>query len=259
MTWLFSKAMMEHCVNLLCSPEGAAESLVVTFSDGKPFAQLNVMPTPQQFWRNDKMMESSRLSQFGLTLQLLTESRGEALLMLYRGAGLVRTFPLLAVARDSTATAADYGWKCAGSFARYSHDSRTWKTRQCSLVADSDEFLETWPKWGSMRSGVCLERETSDFPMFESESGYVPTPVATDYKGARSPEALAAAGRNERNNLRDFLRARLGWKMPAPDGSECLMGWTVGWTDLKPLVMDRFQGWQQQHSLNLSVDLSKAA
>lgn len=27
------------------------------------------------------------------------------------------------------------------------------------------------------------------------------------------------------------------------------MGWPLGWTDLKPLEMDRFREWQQQHSL----------
>jgi hypothetical protein len=28
---------------------------------------------------------------------------------------------------------------------------------------------------------------------------------------------------------------------------EWLMGWPLGWTDLKPLEMDKFRSWQQQH------------
>lgn len=32
-----------------------------------------------------------------------------------------------------------------------------------------------------------------------------------------------------------------------PDWVEWLMGWPIGWTDLKPLEMDRFQSWLQQH------------
>jgi hypothetical protein len=28
---------------------------------------------------------------------------------------------------------------------------------------------------------------------------------------------------------------------------EWLMGWPLGWTDLKPLEMDKFQKWQEQH------------
>lgn len=31
---------------------------------------------------------------------------------------------------------------------------------------------------------------------------------------------------------------------------EWLMGWPLGWTDLKPLAMDRFHSWQQQHFVN---------
>jgi len=33
-----------------------------------------------------------------------------------------------------------------------------------------------------------------------------------------------------------------------PTWVEWLMGWPSGWTDLKPLAMDRFHEWQQQHS-----------
>ena len=49
---------------------------------------------------------------------------------------------------------------------------------------------------------------------------------------------------------------------PLPDGSqprqdgqlnpewvEWFMGWPIGWTELKPLAMDRFREWRQQHSL----------
>ena len=34
-----------------------------------------------------------------------------------------------------------------------------------------------------------------------------------------------------------------------PEWVEWLMGWPIGWTELKPLAMDRWQQWQQQHSL----------
>lgn len=32
-----------------------------------------------------------------------------------------------------------------------------------------------------------------------------------------------------------------------PTWVEWLMGWPLGWTDLKPLETDRFREWQQQH------------
>jgi hypothetical protein len=34
------------------------------------------------------------------------------------------------------------------------------------------------------------------------------------------------------------------------DWVEWLMGWPLGWTDLKPLEMDKFHSWQQQHGMN---------
>lgn len=32
-----------------------------------------------------------------------------------------------------------------------------------------------------------------------------------------------------------------------PDWTEWLMGWPIGWTDLKPLEMDKFQQWRHSH------------
>jgi hypothetical protein len=54
MSWLFSQAL-------------GAEYSEATCSAGVPSAQLNVMPTQHPFWRNDKMMDASSLSRFGLT------------------------------------------------------------------------------------------------------------------------------------------------------------------------------------------------
>lgn len=59
---------------------------------------------------------------------------------------------------------------------------------------------------------------------------------------------------------------------PLPDGSqprqdgqlnpewvEWFMGWPIGWTELKPLAMDRFREWQQQHSPFSNKTVNKAA
>ena len=36
-----------------------------------------------------------------------------------------------------------------------------------------------------------------------------------------------------------------------PPWVEWLMGWVIGWTDLKPLEMDKFQAWQLSHGASL--------
>jgi hypothetical protein len=250
MTWIFSKAL---CESLHCSQAQAAESLAGTCSGGEPFAQLNVMPTPHKFWRNDKMMEHSRLSQFGLTLQLLMETHGEELLTLYLAGFPVRTLAQPEKALESTAPGQAYGAKWHESFARYDHASSLWRTAQCSLLEGLDEFSETWPKWGLMRNGACSVRQTSALRISVTGSGLLPTPCASDYRGGRTPEAGEIAGRGPNNNFRDFCRQVIGWTYPNPVASEVLMGWPTGWTDLKQLEMAKYQLWRRQHSLSSQV------
>jgi hypothetical protein len=36
----------------------------------------------------------------------------------------------------------------------------------------------------------------------------------------------------------------------SPELPEWIMGWPIGWTDLEPLAMDRFQQWQSAHGAN---------
>jgi hypothetical protein len=44
-----------------------------------------------------------------------------------------------------------------------------------------------------------------------------------------------------------------------PEWVEWLMGWPIGWTDLKPLAMAKFQEWQRQHSPALPAINKEAA
>jgi hypothetical protein len=228
MSWLFSQALVEEY------SEG-------TSLDGEPCAQLNVMPTPHKFWRNDKTMECSHLSRFGLTLRLLTEGHGAELLMSYLADFHARTSALPEQAQESKATEAGCGRKWEGSFARYDRDSHGWKTPQCSLLGGLIVFSETWPRWGSMRNGECWERTTLALATTGSEYGSLPTPTARDYK-----DGWVQRYRDGVLQL-DTLGRAIGGPVN-PEFSELLMAWPIGWTDLKPLAMDRFQEWLQQHS-----------
>lgn len=167
MSWLFSQALVE------AFSEDQS-------SDGEPCAQLNVVPTAQPFWHRDKPMDASRFSRFGLTLQLLTADHGEDLLTWYRADFLARISASPAAETGSTENAPDSGAKWPASFATWDRDSSTWRTAQCSLLGGLDEYSETWPTSGSMRSGTCWERLTLEPPISENESGLLPTPVAID-------------------------------------------------------------------------------
>lgn len=203
MSWLFSQALVEAF-------SGASSS------DGEPCAPLSVMPTPHKFWRNDKTMEYSNLSRFGLTCAVLTEDRGEELLMSFLEDSRARTSAQQVEARESTGSGAASGLNLLGSLARWDRASSSWKTPQCSLVEGLDEFSETWPRWGSMRNGASWARTTPALPTYGNESGFWATPTVQDAKG------------RDRHNQRDgsTLPSLLGqariW--PTPQAHDCHPG-----------------------------------
>jgi hypothetical protein len=98
-----------------------------------------------------------------------------------------------------------------------------------------------------MRNGECWERQTLVRPIKETEFGLLPTPCARDGKGARSLQAQKKANRGATNSLPDYFRILENWQYPPIKIAEYMMGWLPGWTDLKPLEMDKFHYVQQQH------------
>jgi len=101
MSYLFSLALVEDCLQ---------EKRL----DGEPFAQLNKMHNAQKFWHKDKTMDHLSLSQFGLTLKVLTEDLGKELLMSYLAGFLVRTL----APRETEPDSAESDLDCGGAMAR---------------------------------------------------------------------------------------------------------------------------------------------
>ena len=280
MSWLFSEAMMKAYGNLPSSQERVAEYSAATCSAGEPSAQLNVMPTPHPFWRNDKTMDASRFSRFGLTCAVLTANHGADLLTWYREVFLVRTSAQQEPARGLTESDQDCGVKWHESSVRYDRDTSSWRTHRSLWDEDLPWCSVTLPKWGLMRNGEVSERITSMPRTIVTVSGWlqrIPTPtVCGNYNrpspGAKSgmglatfvrkyPTATATASkgwsknhnRANSNDRLDYVVEREAYESGQPgrlnpDWEEWLMGFPIGWTALKPLAMDRFREWQQQHS-----------
>lgn len=228
------------CVSLRCLRALVAEYLQAQSAVEGSYAQLNVMPTPHKFWRNDKMMDHSRLSRFGLTCALLTEADGEALLTAFLEASHARTLASPATVQDSKETDPPCGSRWRGSLAKYDHQELKWKTAQCSLLGDSEEFLETWPRWGTTVDGELYLLPQPALPIYGRESGFFPTPVASMCKGSSIKSLTRKDGRDRtRDRLDHFIYAHHGGKLN-PEWVEWLMGWPIGWTDLKPLATDKF-------------------
>lgn len=96
------------------------------------------------------------------------------------GDSRVRTSASRGSARASQAPGAGSGGASRTSFAHYDPASSSWRTSQVSFQWSSATFSETWPKWGSLRSGVCSLRPTWEPHTFASGSfsSRWPTPNA---------------------------------------------------------------------------------
>lgn len=160
-------------------------------------------------------------------------------------------------------------------FATYSLAPFSLKTCQDLFPADTLELSSvTWPRWGSWADGELSEQTTVELRTVENDSGLWPTPVASDTgsrkaKYSQGGTALSLAvklwptptagnhksggylaewgGSGAREAMKKLIPPEEMFGPLNPEWVEWLMGWSLGWTDLKPLVMDRFQEWSQQH------------
>ena len=264
MSWLFSQALVEEY-------SGASSS------DGEQSVPSSGSRTQLAYCAPDKMTEFSKLSRFGMTYKPLTVDRGEELLTLYLAASRVKTSAQQEKAQELTESAQECGEKWHASFTKYDLDSSSWKTHQCLLLGDLEEFSETWPQWGLMRNGECWEQRMLEQTIRGTESGLSPngvdsfhTPNTTGLDGgSNSRKALkkrqekwptpTCHNSNEKGSPSEFNRQSPGLGTVVlkdknktggilnPTWVEWLMGWPLGWTDLKPLETDKFHCVQPLH------------
>lgn len=235
------------CVNSRCLLVLVEEFLEAKSLDGEPCAQLNVMPTPAKFLYKDKTMEASSFSRFGLTCELLTEIRGEELLTWFRAGFHAKTSAKLEEAQESPANAQDSGQKWQESFAKYDPATSLWKTSQLSLIEDLESCLETFPKWGSMRSGELYQRPEWVPPFPERECGLLRAPISSDgaaWKRNKPGDCQTSIAKtlNRGGRFRviyGFIYAGYS-PIQSADLCETMMGWPQGWTDLRPLETVKF-------------------
>jgi hypothetical protein len=227
MSWLISKALM----NSLCLPEQVEEYLGENSLDGEQSVQSSGNPIQLAYCAPDKMTAFSRLSRFGMMFKPLMDIPGEELSMSSVVAFHVRTFQQQEKAQELMESEAECGDKWCASFTKYDPDSCSWKTHQCSLLGGLDEFSETWPQWGLMRDGECWEQQMLEQNISETEFGLWPTPTTPtgggNFGGSGAYKNAIKNGTHIPHSIN-------------PNLYEWLMGWPLGWTDLKPLEMGRF-------------------
>ena len=315
MSWLFSQVLVEEYLGDICS-------------DGEQSVQSNGNPIQLAYLSQDKMTKFSRLSQYGMMFKPLTEIPGEELSMSSVVAFHVRTLVQQGKVQELMESDQECGEKWRGSFTKYDPNSCSWKTHQCSLLGDLDEFSETWPQWGLMRDGECWEQQTLAQTIKGTEYGLsekLPTPQSSDHitkktsaswkaKGGvnftlsnpeiqakwPTPTVMDSITRSKESWEKAQYRPKQGKNLiklgdiqywPTPDANcgqrgtqpnwtpkrksghsaqytinqavrdlgqqnggqlnpmwvEWLMGWPIGWTDLKPLETDKSHCVQQPH------------
>jgi len=179
-------------------------------------------------------------------------------------------------AKGLTESDQDSGGKWQGSFAKYNPDTHSLRTPQCLLFEDSTEFCAILPKWGLMLNGELWEQQTLVHLIKGTESGLSPTPPPPDIwptpiasGGGGGTNINNPRGIHQGNPLASAVKLSLGkWPTPTahmaketnapseslrhepsltsrvggqlnPNWVEWLMGWPIGFTDLKPLATDK--------------------
>jgi len=168
--------------------------------------------------------------------------------------------------------AADCGESMPALLAKYDRDTLSWRTSQHCFIEGLEKFSEIWPRSGMTRNGIAYQLPTLAHLTDATASGLWPTPTANQQLAASIPALL-----NEAKRLHPKGQWSLGTQVaadhvyghrmwPTPDASphkyrlqgdsqqsrslngihggklnptwvEWLMGFPLGWTDLKPSEM----------------------
>jgi hypothetical protein len=255
-------------------------------SDTPQFALWKLNLTAEKFYCNASETESCQSFQYGTTLKPSTERLGVESRTSCAAASRAKTSVWPAKVPVSKASGADYGEKCAESLARFDPASCSWKTRQLSLFGGELESLANLPDWGMTARGELWPLTMSEHLTSANGFGYLPTPVKADggqgtiiserdeyyITGTGMPRKINAAGTDGsvglsrlagllptpncgdaknpggNQNQNDLTKlAKHPGKRLSPLFSEWMMGWPIGWTDIMPLEMDKFQKWWNSH------------
>lgn len=250
MTWIVSAALMADYVNYVSSlaPEEAYSA--GDCAGGERYAPSRLTLTRRPFCAQGRTMARFRRSRYGMTCARLTGRRGADILTWFREGFRARISVSPEMEPESKEVDPDSGNTWPESFARFDPNTSSWKTCQRLLDGGLEEFSGIWPRWGTMRNGVCWEAPPLTLSATASASGYsLLRPIAQCWKAWTFARISSLIRRNHADgNLQERL-ARLYHRMITAESNEILMLWPDRWTDLKPLVMDKFRQWLHSHGM----------
>lgn len=154
------------------------------------------------------------------------EAISESGLTLSPGDSHVRTFPMLDSGLDLQEQDQGCGASSLGSFARFDHDTFSWRTYQRCLDGEWERYSQTWPQAGTMRNGACFRVPSLECRTKETACLSLPTP--TKSMGQRG-WGLSRSGRRRYSEKTQNDAWTLGYK-PPPEIVEWMMGFPHGFT-----------------------------
>ncbi len=218
MSWLFSQVLVEDCW-----PQ--------KFLDGKQFVPLNWTGIADAYLSSDKMTDAlNPIFQFGMTFVPLTVERGAEELMLYLEDFLAR---LTVRPQQEKTLPMIFGPKCEESWQMSLPGTYLPKTSVGMPLIKPQMILN---RWVTKPKQLNFQRQTWVQTTFGKDVGYLHTPTTMANFCAPSMQKHAGC----RNWVKVFGKI-------TPNHYEWLMGWPIGWTDLKLLETDKCHCVQQQH------------
>lgn len=230
------------------SLQGQEEAFSLTsYLDTIRLERARLNPTRETSCLPDSETESCPTSLYGMMWLHSTEIHGADQLTSSAEDSPAKTLVRQVKERELPESVQAYGKNMRDSLERCDLVLSSPKTPHYCGRADSALSSETLPRWGMMLDGECWELGQSVRRTSETGCGYLPTPLCKDTAGDCPSER-----RRNSPHMESAIKIELGipvekkcWLNPC--FSEKLMGWIKGWTDLKPLGMDRFLKWRQQH------------
>jgi len=223
-------------------PVNCSDSELCTFLQG---LEAGFLPTyysdTSQSVQSKSMSIASRSYQHGKktvvfhgfpSLQMsrsLTADLGEELLTSYLADSRVRHFPQLHAGEKPQLTC---GLKCDGSLGKLNRPMCSPRTSQRPQL---NKLQAIAPQWVIKPKCFPYQRQTWAQTTSDKGIGYLHTPTTKANYAAPSMQKWQVC--------RNFVSV---FGKPTPENQEWLMAWPIGWSDTKPLAMDKFQRWQQQ-------------
>ena len=228
--------------------EQGGVSSVDNFSDIPQYVQSRLNLTAEKSSSKDNETASCQNFQFGTMSEPSTANLGEDSSTSSVAASLAKTYPT----QNQTQKVlwereADYGVKWRELLVKFDQNTLSWKTAQLSLFEDLTPCSPTLPFWGIMWRGALWAGETT-VKRTANEFGFWGSPSATEpinYKFSKEQILKSKYGNTVNRYSTQCVRS-IGY-LPSVEFPEWIMNFPIGWTDLKPLAMDKYRQWQRQH------------